>query len=254
MARRSAGARSRLGGRGLRERDQRVVRARWQGVVEEFRRSGKTEAVYCRQRGVGLCALRWWLTRLSAGEPRRPPTAVASRAPATTAAFLSRGTGSTKFAQPEVEASQPRPTLAAAACTAIGGRSPRPSAGEERWTRVLDEWRVSGITQVAFATRAGISVHSLRWWKWELARRALARGVGPAAANKPATPRAENNPMFLPVVVKPPRPVGEEAGSRGSKQQAPLELMLRSGRRIRVRGNFDEAVMARLIRVAETTA
>lgn len=253
MARRSAGARSRLSGRGLREREQRVVRARWQGVVEEFLRSGKTEAEYCRRRGVGLCALRWWLTRLSAGEARSLRATGSLRAPAATVAFLPRGAGSTRFAQPQVEVNQAH-TTRAAVCTAIGGTSPRPSAGEKRWTRVLDEWRASGTTQVAFATRAGVSVHSLRWWKWELARRARARVVEPAAANEAATPAAESNPMFLPVVVKPPKRIGKEAGSRGSKRQAPLELILTSGRRIRVRGDFDEMMMARLIRVAEATA
>lgn len=120
------------------------------------------------------------------------------------------------------------------------GRDARARQREAHWRKVLAQWRKSGLTQVAFCRERGLSVSALRWWKAELARRDAEKddGDGPQAA-------AESGRMgFLPVRV---------VGSTEAGQERPgaLEVVLTSGRRVRVGLDVDAELLAKVVTVLE---
>lgn len=93
--------------------------------------------------------------------------------------------------------------------------------------RVLEAWRRSGQSGVAFAREHGLSRARLVRWRDRL---------------KQSMP-----PVFHPVRVvarQRPRPIA-------AVPPEPLELELRGGRRIHVRAGFDAALLAELVQVVE---
>lgn len=91
----------------------------------------------------------------------------------------------------------------------------------ETWSALVKEWKRSGLTAKAFATRHGIKPTTLAWWKWKL-------GSEP-------TPRSLTPLTFVEMT----------APLRGE----PLEVVLPSGVRIRVPVDFDAVALGRLLRV-----
>lgn len=96
------------------------------------------------------------------------------------------------------------------------------------WRRHVDAWRESGLSQAEYSRRHGVSVKALWYWK-----RRFEKEQNPSAA--------------APVIVAvqpsqlPPR----------EKAYAPLMLYLQSGLRVEVCGDFDPAVLAKLVRTVE---
>jgi hypothetical protein len=95
---------------------------------------------------------------------------------------------------------------------------------ERQWRRWIGEWRASGLTVRAFCARRGLSEPSFYGWRRRL------EGLGAARA------------AFVPVQV-----VGGEVPAQGSA----LELVLSSGRTVRVAPGFDAATLRALLTVLE---
>jgi hypothetical protein len=91
--------------------------------------------------------------------------------------------------------------------------------------RVLEAWRRSGESGAAFAHQHGLSVRRLLRWRDRLKR--------------------STAPVFHPVRVV------ERAEPIAITGTVPLELELRGGRRIRVRGRFDPELLEALVRTVE---
>src|SRR5229473_5565969 len=91
---------------------------------------------------------------------------------------------------------------------------------EQQWRRWLKEWQASGLSVRAFCERQRLSEPSFYAWRRELAKRDAQR------------------PAFVPVHV-----VAE--GDPG----AALELVVASGRRVRVPAGFDAATLRQLLAV-----
>src|SRR4051812_14088230 len=58
----------------------------WAEIIREYRRSGLTQARFCREHGISYHSLRWWARRLDAGcsgdtPPRRKPVPASPRPP-----------------------------------------------------------------------------------------------------------------------------------------------------------------------------
>jgi transposase len=98
--------------------------------------------------------------------------------------------------------------------------------GKERyWRRVLAQWQDNQPTTVrAFCVAQGISQPLFYWWRREIQR------------------RDRDRPQFLPVRVIPETPAPESDGSA-------IEVVLGSGRCLRVRPGFDRATLVRLLDV-----
>lgn len=104
-------------------------------------------------------------------------------------------------------------------------------AAKSRWRPedardLLDQHRGSGLSIAGFADQHGLDVKRLYWWRKRL--KTVPARTAPASVR------------FLPVSVLP------AAGSAGS-----LDVELRGGRRIRVTGEFEAGLLARLVLTLE---
>jgi len=114
----------------------------------------------------------------------------------------------------------------------------------EVWAKRVERWTDSGLTAKEFAAEVGINAHSLMWWKWRLGAGATAAASG---ASRPSSPRRRRRatPRVAPLTfVEMPR--AEQAGDSDA-----LEIVLASSVRIRVRPNFDDATLRRLLEVLD---
>jgi hypothetical protein len=98
--------------------------------------------------------------------------------------------------------------------------APRRSAEEVQ--RLLEEFRQSGESRMAFCRRQGIAVTTLDYYRYREARR-----VRPRLARVKLT-------------------------AQSSDPTATFALVLRNGRRIETNWNFRDADLARLIRIADS--
>jgi hypothetical protein len=104
----------------------------------------------------------------------------------------------------------------------------RDGAKERIWRRVLRHWRKSGLSVRAYGSAEGLSEASFYAWRRTLNDR-------------------DAEPMgFVPVSVVPAAAVPSREGSQGG-----LELVLGSGRLLRVLPGFDAATLQRLLVLLE---
>lgn len=102
-----------------------------------------------------------------------------------------------------------------------------PSERERHWRKIVQAQEQSGLSVPAWCDGGDLNPHTLYWWRRELRRR--------------DERRAAEGPGFLPVRVVPDedRPSGE------------LRVALRGRREVIVTADFDEQLLARLVRVLE---
>ncbi|HTS53589.1 MAG TPA: hypothetical protein VMH26_09980 [Burkholderiales bacterium] len=104
-----------------------------------------------------------------------------------------------------------------------------------RWAKRVERLERSGLSIRTFAAREGLRPGSLSFWKWKLAQQ---RRNGRAGA-RPVAPL-----QFV------------ELTTREAPKPAPtcgFEVVLSSGRVVRLAGGFDAAELARLVGVLEET-
>ena len=99
----------------------------------------------------------------------------------------------------------------------------------KEWRRLLAEWDESGESAAGFAGRIGVSAQTL--YRWRTALEGPPRGADVAALAKI-------------VEVRTARPAPDDR----------FELRLASGRSVGVPTSFDEAALARLLRVLEAAS
>ncbi len=111
-----------------------------------------------------------------------------------------------------------------------------PTPAEQRWRPIVEEWRRSGAEMSGFCLQRGLSLCSFKNWKRELAVRDQRR-----QAKRAATEATRNALQLLPV-----RVLEQEPASSGS-----VEIVLRGGRTLRIGGDFDPAVLRKLVATLE---
>jgi len=124
-----------------------------------------------------------------------------------------------------------------------GSRRGNAEQREAHWRAVLAEWETSGLSQAAFCREHELSAKTFTWWKRELTRRDTVRAGRPRGKGRTDASRA-GTAGFLPVRV---------AGAREAPRDGDggLEVVLVSGRRVRVGSDVDADVLARVVRVLE---
>ena len=120
------------------------------------------------------------------------------------------------------------------------------TARARQMRRVLERWQRSGLTLVEFARREGIVPSTLSWW------RHVFRNADPdsGAARRPGAKRraregsepADQQPRFTEVRLAP-------AAER--VPAAVIEVVLRSGHRLRVTAGFDPAALRDVVAALE---
>ena len=98
-----------------------------------------------------------------------------------------------------------------------------------RWAKRVERLKKSGLSIRAFAAREGLAAGSLSHWKWKLDQQN--RG-------------AQRVPQFVELKASEPGPSGPAL---------PFEVVLSSGRVIRVAHGFDAAELGQLVGVLEET-
>ncbi len=102
---------------------------------------------------------------------------------------------------------------------------PRDERKEQHWRQRIRDWQRSGLSIRDFCGRRGLSQPSFYAWRRELQR------------------RDSEKPLFVPIHLQaddPPTPVNHA-----------LEVLLASGRRLRVSPGFDAATLRQLLAVLE---
>lgn len=97
----------------------------------------------------------------------------------------------------------------------------------ESWRSLVEEQGRSGLTLRAFAAAQGISPNTLAWWKYTRRR-------------GDHSPQPDPAPRLVAVDVLP-----DETRGGG------IEIVLRGGRVVRVRGPIDTDLLARVVTVLE---
>lgn len=95
------------------------------------------------------------------------------------------------------------------------------------WTKLVREWRESGLSGRAFAVRRGVGVKALFWWSSKLKREAASESARPMTFIEVATP----TPVFV---------------------ESRLEVHLGNGRWVVVPAGLDTDALARLLPIVET--
>src|SRR3954452_21282994 len=114
----------------------------------------------------------------------------------------------------------------------------------EEWATRVAKWKESGLSAPAFAAQIGVRAKTLAWWKGNLLRlatsapkRALARPRDARTGN--ASPRVKSLEFV-------------EMTTAAATESEPLEVVLPTSVRIRVRRGFDSQTLTRLLDVLES--
>lgn len=111
-----------------------------------------------------------------------------------------------------------------------------PTPAEQKWRPLIKEWSHSGLRISAFCRQRGIPDSAFTYWKRQIPLRDQQR-----QADRAASEASRNAMQFLPV-----RVLESESGASGS-----LEVVLRGGRLLRVGGDFDPAILEKLVATLE---
>ena len=112
---------------------------------------------------------------------------------------------------------------------------------EQFWRRLLQQWQESQLTIRAFCVHQGVSEPSFYAWRRTLAQRERPTNQLPMRTAR--WPRAKPPaPPFVPVQVVPTLP------------SATIEVVLSTGRSLRLAPGFDPATLRQLLALLETPA
>ncbi|HEV3026691.1 MAG TPA: hypothetical protein VG457_03920, partial [Planctomycetota bacterium] len=112
-----------------------------------------------------------------------------------------------------------------------------PTPAEIKWRPVLEEWRRSGLDAADFCRDRRLAVSALQHWKKEIQARDQRR-----SAQRAAEEASRQSMRLLSVRVVESQP----AASPGA-----LEVVLRGGRLVRLLGDFDPAILRKLLLALE---
>jgi hypothetical protein len=123
--------------------------------------------------------------------------------------------------------------------------SKQPSAREQHWRDVIQQWQVSGQTVRAFCTEHHLSEPSFYSWRRAITLRDQTQQVTGASTRPASRDEPADRPAFVPVRVVPSVVDTTPPTSTG------LELVIGSRRVVRVPPQFDADLLRRLLTILE---
>ena len=111
----------------------------------------------------------------------------------------------------------------------------------ETWAKRVEALKASGRSVKEFAAEAKISPRSLAWWRWHL-------GTGRKTPKRDARRSRRRRSAAMATTLSPLTFIE----MRAAEATDGLELVLRSGIRIKVRPGFDAATLAQVLDVLES--
>jgi hypothetical protein len=118
----------------------------------------------------------------------------------------------------------------------------------EQWAVLIERWRASGLSLSVFCERNGVRPGTMQNWVYKPALKLAVEKARRAAQAPCETPAetvevAEPTPAFLPVKIA-------EVATEPERHTA-IEVILRKGRRIRVRRGFDPQTLRQIVATLE---
>ena len=111
----------------------------------------------------------------------------------------------------------------------------------ETWAKRVERWKDSGLTAKEYAAELDISAKSLVWWKWRL---------GSAVSTRSRVRRSPGSRLKA-AAAAPMSPMTFLEVTAAAIESEALEVVLKTGVRIRVRADFEDATLRRLLDVLE---
>ena len=130
-------------------------------------------------------------------------------------------------------------------------RSFRPEDPQPRsdfWHGQHQSWLVSGLTQAEFCEQHELSLSAFCWWRWKLKR------DDPGSGRSASPPESGGQGLRLVpvrVVDAKTQPATPLPASVPGGPSSAFEVLLESGTRIRVPGDFNVEALSRLLRTLE---
>ncbi len=118
-----------------------------------------------------------------------------------------------------------------------------PRSTREEWATRVAKWKDSGLSAQSFAAEIGVNAKTLTWWRANLLRTATS-GRSKRSVVGPRDARTSHTP--------PPVKPLEFVQMTAAFESEPLEVVLRTSVRIRVRRGFDSLTLGRLLDVLES--
>ena len=109
----------------------------------------------------------------------------------------------------------------------------RRKKSEARWRKRVEAWSASALSQAEYCRRNGLAASDFSWWKHELARR---DGRGPVVRTRKGI---EDPSQFIPLQFSKVQAQGE------------CELLLKSGRCLKIGSGTDPRWVAELVSALE---
>src|SRR5689334_10444930 len=110
----------------------------------------------------------------------------------------------------------------------------------ETWVKRVERWRDSGLTLKEYAAEIGVNANTLAGWRWR-----LRSDEGREARGAP------NAPSFVEIIAPPDAGRAVAVTAPAPQAAEPFELILSSGRRVRVPVEFDGRALRRLVDALE---
>lgn len=128
--------------------------------------------------------------------------------------------------------------------------TPHQQTKESVWRLVIEEWKASNLGVDAFCEARSLSPWSLYHWRRELEQRDRARQL--------VSRQAVALPLFVPVKVRASeaQPLSAQRADvpGAARRDWALEIELAGGRRVRIVGDVDGALLAKVVTVLEGLA
>jgi hypothetical protein len=110
------------------------------------------------------------------------------------------------------------------------------------WQAQIDAHRRSRQSQAAFCAQRGLRKGTFSFWKWK-----LKQSAGAGAHEPPAT----GAPPFIPIRITAPAAGCAMEPPPATPDSVEIELMLRPGRCVRIRGRVDPTWLVQVVRGLE---
>jgi transposase-like protein len=115
-----------------------------------------------------------------------------------------------------------------------------------RWSRLISDFESTDLSQPEFAQERGVSVHSLRYWLYQLRKETKASALSQSETEKPsARPAPKEDLRLLPVRAVRSAPQARQTRPSGEF----LELVLPSGACVRFQAGTDPRYLRALVAV-----
>jgi hypothetical protein len=113
-----------------------------------------------------------------------------------------------------------------------------------QWSRIIQDWQASRLTQAEFCRGRGLSLKSFRYWRYKPYRSNVFERLDKATDGLGRSLTVASAPRFVPVTLAVPAPETPTA-------PRPIEILLAGGQRVAVAQGFDPETLRQVVAALE---